>query len=77
MLFVVVVFLCLFVGLLSNLVFITRLHVNLVYSNNMTGMHNGFFCNQIEIWCKICMPFFPAMQKFQDRENDDDYYTGK
>lgn len=30
MLFVVVVFLCLFVGLLSNLVFITRLHVNLV-----------------------------------------------
>ena len=40
-------------------------------------MRNGSFCNQIEIWCKICMPFFSAMQKFQDLKNDDDYYTGK
>lgn len=37
MLFVVVVFLCLFVGLLSNLVFITRLHVNLVILHTKRG----------------------------------------
>lgn len=35
--FVVVVFLCLFVELLSNLVFITRLHVNLVILHTKRG----------------------------------------
>ena len=28
-------------------------------------MHNGFFCSQIEIWCKICMPFFQQCKNFK------------